>query len=237
MSVMEHPIDLDHLADAGRRLTRSVDGLHADDWDADSLLPGWNRAHVVAHLALNGEALSGVLAGVLDDEPVPMYASGEAREQDIEELAHADHADLRERLLASLTTFTDTVRAVPDDAWSARFERTPGGPTFPLDAVPLMRVREIEIHHADLGLAYTAEDWPTSFAEVVVDGMVRRLEPEPGFRVTPLDSERTWDVGVVRDEGMVVTGPVAHLAWWLTGRPPSEQVTSSRGELPTIGGW
>ena len=87
------------------------------------------------------------------------------------------------------------MRAVPDDAWSGRFERTPDGPTFPLDAVPLMRVREIEIHHADLGLGYTADDWPHSFAEVVVDGMVRRLEPEPGFRVTPLDSERTWDVG------------------------------------------
>jgi hypothetical protein len=67
--------------------------------------------------------------------------------------------------------------------------------------------------------------------------MVRRLEPEHGFRVSPLDSERNWDVGQVTDDGPVVTGPVAHLAWWLTGRPPSDQVTSSRGDLPTIGGW
>lgn len=234
---MEHPLDLDHLADAGQRLTRTVDGLHADEWDADSLLPGWGRAHVVAHLALNGEALSGVLAGVHDHKPVPMYASVEARERDIDELAAAKHSDLRQRLLASLTTFAETVRSVPDDAWSGRFERTPDGPTFPVDAVPLMRVREIEIHHADLGLGYTADDWPHAFAETVVDGMVRRLEPEPGFRVTPLDSDRTWDVGEVSDDGMVVTGPVAHLAWWLTGRSASDQVTNSRGELPTIGGW
>ncbi len=230
-------MDLDHLAEAGRRLTRTVDGLHTDDWAADSLLPGWSRAHVIAHLALNGEALSGVLAGVLDNEQVPMYASAGARERDIEELAGAHHSELRERLLASLTTFADTAQAVPDDAWSGRFERVPGGPTFPLDAVPLMRVREIEVHHADLGLAYTADDWPHSFAGLVVDGMVRRLEPEPGFRVSPLDSDRTWDVGAVSDDGLVVTGPVAHVAWWLTGRPPSGQVTSSRGGLPTIGGW
>jgi maleylpyruvate isomerase len=237
MSGMEHPIDLDHLADAGQRLTRTVDGLQADDWDADSLLPGWTRAHVVAHLALNGEALTGVLAGVVDNEAVPMYASAEARDRDIQELAGAEHSELRGRLLASLTTFAEAAQAVPDDAWSGRFERVPDGPTFPLDAVPLMRVREIEIHHADLGLGYTADDWPHAFAEVVVDGMVRRLEPEHGFRVSPLDSERNWDVGQVSDDGAVVTGPVAHLAWWLTGRPPSDQVTSSRGDLPTIGGW
>lgn len=234
---MDQPIDLDHLADAGQRLTRTVDGLHDDDWSADSLLPGWTRAHVVAHLALNGEALTGVLAGMLDNEPVPMYASAEARDHDIEELAAAERSELRERLLASLTAFAETAQAVPDNAWSGRFERVPGGQALPLDAVPLMRVREIEIHHADLGLAYTAEDWPHSFAEVVVDGMVRRLEPQRGFRVRPLDSERTWEVGEVAEDGVVVTGPVAHLAWWLTGRPPSDQVTSSRGELPTIGAW
>ena len=166
-----------------------------------------------------------------------MYASQEARDDDIEELAGADHAELRDRLLASLTTFQDATVALPDEAWSGRFERTPGGPTFPLDAVPLMRVREIEIHHADLGAGYTADQWPPGFAEVVVDGMVKRLDPDPGFRVTPLDSERTWDVGQVDDESAVVTGPVAQLAWWLTGRPPGEQVSCSRGELPTIGGW
>ena len=51
-----------------------------------------------------------------------------------------------------------------------------------------MRVREIEIHHADLGAGYTADQWPAKFAETVVDGMVKRLDPEPAFRVTPLDS-------------------------------------------------
>ncbi len=237
MASVEHPIDLDHLGEAGQRLTRTVDGLHADDWGADSLLPGWTRAHVVAHLALNGEALGDVLRGAVDHEQVPMYASQEARDTDIEKLSQAQAPVLRKRLLGSLTTFADAVRSVPDEVWGGRFERTPGGPTFPLDAVPLMRVREIEIHHADLGLDYTADDWPLAFAEVVVGSMVRRLEPEPGFRVRPLDTERTWDVGAVGDEAMVVTGPVAHLAWWLTGRTPSAQVSASSGDLPTIGGW
>lgn len=234
---MDHSLEPDHLTEAGQRLVRTVDGFSDDDWAAPSLLPGWSRAHVVAHLALNGEALHGVLLGVLEREPVPMYESQEQRDRDIEELATAEPADLRERLLSVLTTFQEAMVAMPRDAWAGRFERTPGGQQLPLDALPLMRVREIEIHHADLGAGYTADQWPHTFAEVVVDGMVKRLDPEPAFRVTPLDSERSWEVGEVGEQSAIVTGPVTQLAWWLTGRDPGGQVSCSRGELPTIGAW
>jgi maleylpyruvate isomerase len=242
MSGMEHPIDLDHLSEAGQRLTRTVDSLRDDDWSHASLLPGWTRAHVVAHLALNGEALRDVLRGEIDHTHVPMYASQEARDTDIEKLAHAEPAELRERLLGSLTTFLDVVQAVPGDTWNGRFERTPGGPTFPLDAVPMMRVRELEIHHADLGLGYTADDWPPAFASLVVDSMARRLDHseefrEEGFRIAPLDSDLSREVGHVGDDARVVTGPLAQIAWWLTGRAPNDAVRCSRGGLPTIPGW
>ena len=60
---MDHSLEPDHLTEAGQRLVRTVDGFSGDDWSAPSLLPGWTRAHVVAHLALNGEALGGVLRG------------------------------------------------------------------------------------------------------------------------------------------------------------------------------
>ena len=45
------------LRDADHRLVRTVDGLSDEQLAAPSLLPGWTRAHVVAHLALNAEAL------------------------------------------------------------------------------------------------------------------------------------------------------------------------------------
>lgn len=234
----EPDLDLDDFAEAERRLARTVDALTGDEWTAPSLLPGWSRAHVVAHLALNGEALRGVLRGEVDHERVPMYETQESRDADIEQLAAADPSELRERLFGSLTTFIDAVRAVPDEVWERRFERTRGGgAVFPLRAIPIMRLREIEVHHADLDRGYTADEWPQAFAELVVDGMVKRLEPETGFRVAPLDSRHTWDVDGVGDDSPVVTGPVRHVAWWLTGRAPSPQVTCSRGALPTIEGF
>ncbi len=234
---MDHSLEPDHMTEAGQRLVRTVDGFTDGDWAGPSLLPGWSRAHVVAHLALNGEALRDVLQGVVERHPVPMYESQEKRDSDIEELAAAEPSDLRERLLAVLTTFQDAMLALPESAWDGRFERTPGGQELPLRALPLMRVREIEIHHADLGSGYTPDQWPTRFAEVVVDGMVKRLDAEPSFRVTPLDSERSWEVGAVGEQSAIVTGPVAQLAWWLTGRDPGDQVSCSRGNLPAIGAW
>jgi maleylpyruvate isomerase len=231
-------LDLDDLKQAELRLTRTVDALRGDDWAAPSLLPDWTRAHVVAHLALNGEALRDVLRGEVDHDRVPMYESQERRDADIAELAAAEPSELRERLLGTLTTFTEAVLAVPEETWERRFARTRGAePTLPLRAVPVMRMREIEIHHADLGLDYTPDDWTQPFAELVVEGMVKRLDPDAGFRVAPLDTPRSWDVDGVGDDPLVVTGPVRHVAWWLTGREPSPQVTSSRGALPTIGGW
>jgi maleylpyruvate isomerase len=234
---MTHDLDLDDLAEAEQRLARSVDALHGDDWHAPSLLPGWSRAHVVAHVALNGEALRDVLRGEVDHERVPMYASQEQRDADIVELAAAEPSELRERLLATHTQFTEAALAVPEDVWERRFERTPGGQTLPLAVVPVMRLREIEIHHVDLDCAYSPDEWPQAFAELVVDGMVKRLDPEQGFRIAPLDTRNSWDVDGVGDDPVVVTGPVRQVAWWLTGREPSPQVTCSRGELPTIGGW
>jgi maleylpyruvate isomerase len=68
-------LDLDDLKQAELRLTRTVDALRGDDWAAPSLLPDWTRAHVVAHLALNGEALRDVLRGEVDHDRVPTPTS------------------------------------------------------------------------------------------------------------------------------------------------------------------
>src|SRR3954447_17534264 len=90
------------LLDSGtRRLVRSVDAMDDEQWGRPSLLPGWTRAHVVAHLALNAEALSGALEGVHEGRPVPMYASQEARDRDIAELADAPSSQVRDRFLAA----------------------------------------------------------------------------------------------------------------------------------------
>lgn len=233
------PTELELLREASLRLVRTVDGLEDDDWRAPSLLPRWTRAHVVAHLLLNAEALAASLQGVVAGERVPMYPAQERRDGDIDDLAAADdHAELRGRLLASTTVLADAIAAVPPDAWGTGIERVPGGRTFPAAAVPGMRLREVEIHHADLGAGYSPADWLEGVAVRVLDAMTdpatgREVSSRP-FRVDPTDAEGTWSFGT---GGPTVSGSACDLAWWLTGRGDGTGLTSDDGELPGIGAW
>jgi maleylpyruvate isomerase len=232
----------DLLVDATQRLVRTVDGFQGDDWQAPSLLPGWTRAHLVAHLALNAEALTRALRGVVADSsesgPRTMYDSDEQRQGDIDELAAADASELRDRLLSGTTELFDAISSVPASGWDGRVERTPGGRSMSTASLPGMRLRELEIHHVDLDAGYTTDDWSPGFAEHLLDAMSKRVS-ERTFEVRPLDSDRTWLIGTADGEYPVpvVTGPATDLGWWLTGRPARDTVSCSQGELPEIGAW
>jgi len=236
------------IARADRALVRTVDGLTDADHAGASLLPGWTRAHVVAHLALNAEGLAGVLHGAHLGRPQAMYASPDARDSDIAELAAAGPSELRERFLASTGQFSEALEAMHPDDWDGRFERTPGGPGFALVNVALMRVREVEIHHADLGAGYSPVDWPADFRVLLLESMTKRAYPAP-FDVRPTDLDRTWHYGDRHKEGEdggdggdgeggpVVSGTSAALGWWLTGRGAGEGLTTDAAALPEVESW
>ena len=121
-----------------------------------------------------------------------------------------------QRLLAGVTEFTEAVAAVPEDRWGTVVERTPGSErTFVAAAAPGMRLREVEIHHADLQAGYSHREWPTAFSAMVLDAMGKRGAAREPFTADPSDLDGTWDFG---QGGPSVTGPAADLAWWLTGR-------------------
>lgn len=223
------------ISRADQALVRTVDGLAEEAYADGSLLPDWSRGHVVAHLALNAEGLAGVLHGAHLGRPPAMYASPEARDSDIAELAAVAPAELRDRLLASTTQFSDALVAMHDEDWTGRFERTPGGPEFSLRSLPLMRVREVEIHHADLDAGYSPADWPADFCALLLESMTRRHHPDP-FDARPSDLDRTWHYGE-GEGGPVVSGTSAALGWWLTGRGAGAGLTSDAGSLPKVESW
>jgi maleylpyruvate isomerase len=237
MGHMTSPEVTEELAEATQRLLRTVDALPDEEYGAPSLLPGWSRGHVVAHLVLNAEGLAGALTGIATGEPTTTYASTEARDADIEELAGAEPSELRTRLLAATTHLADAIAAVPDDAWDTVLERTPDGPTFAAGAVPGMRLREVEIHHADLGAGYAPADWPTTFVEWVLKSMARRGPSRTPFTADPDDLDGTWQCGDVTEGSPVVRGSAADLAWWLTGRGDGAGLTTDGGTLPRIEAW
>jgi maleylpyruvate isomerase len=226
---------------ADRTLLATVDGLTDDQLAAPSLLPGWSRAHVVAHLALNGEALAAALTGVAEDRAVPMYPSQDARDADIEELAAASPDVLRARLADATARFADAAVSLPTDRAETRIERVPGGPTFRAGTVPLMRWREVEIHHADLAAGYSPADWSDDFAVALLDSMAHRPWPSP-LRLAVSDLDRTWEYGDPTGSSAgadvpTVTGTARDLGWWATGRGSGNRLTTDHETLPEVQGW
>lgn len=227
------------LHEATQRLVRTVDAMTDEAWRGPSLLPGWTRAHVVAHLVLNAEGLAGALEGVVAGEAVPMYVSPEARDHEIDELSVEDVRPVRDRLLASTTRFADAVSVLSERDWAASIERVPGGATFAAAAVPAMRWREVEIHHADLDAGYSHRDWDAAFADAAVDHLAARqaeTRTGDGFTVVLTDLDRTRGVGSVGAGAPEVRGSAADVAWWLSGRGDGEGLTCDGG-LPPIGAW
>ena len=220
------------LADATNRLVRTVDAMDDEQYAEPSLLPGWTRAHVVAHLALNAEGLGAAVRGVNAGEPVPVYASNEARDADIEEVATLSPTRLRERLLSGSGLLAEALAHLTDDGWAEEVERVPGGMLFTVSSIPSRRRTEVEVHHADLGLSYTPADWPGDFCAAFIQVMSARLEEhEGGFTVVATDLGRTWEVA---GGGTEIRGTAGDLGWWLSGRGGEDRLS---GDVPEIGEW
>lgn len=220
------------LHEATRRAVRTVDGLTDQDLVARSLLPGWSRAHVVAHLALNAEGLARVLAEAGPGRVVPLYPSSDRRDADIEALAAAPARVLRDRFLASCTYFWEAAGHRDGDGWQGGFSRVPGGPEFPVAAVPPMRHREVEVHHADLGAGYSAADWPQRFLLTTLEEVLTDRAEGPGMRLRSPEG----DLLVAGGAGPVVSGSRADLTWWLLGRGDGSGLSGDPA-VPTLGPW
>lgn len=226
------------VEDATDRLLRTVAGLAAADVAGPSLLPRWTRGHVLTHLARNADAFVNLLTTARTGEPIPMYASPQARAADIEAGADRSPADLLDDLRGSSARFAAAVEAMPVAAWAATVQ-TRRGP-WPAATLVWGRLREIEVHHVDLDAGYRPADWPEAFAQRLLHEVATGLADNPDAPAMVLRFDGVRQELVVGDpEGApTVTGPAPELAAWLTGRSAGEVLTvTPDGPLPTPPEW
>jgi maleylpyruvate isomerase len=72
------------MRDGQLRFGRAVAGLSDESLTAITALPGWTRAHVVAHVAANADALNNLVHWAATGIETPMYASPAERVAGIE---------------------------------------------------------------------------------------------------------------------------------------------------------
>lgn len=149
-----HASLLDHLV--------AMAGTPAGDPAVPSILPGWTRGHVLTHIAGNGRSFLRQLAGADRGVPAQRYPGGvAARDDEIERGARRPWAELVDDVGATGNELDDAL------AGHTRWD-VPGldhnDTELPTPEVPFRRLREVVVHHADLGdPGYTAADWPDRY--------------------------------------------------------------------------
>jgi maleylpyruvate isomerase len=174
----------DQIDDATQRLLSSARVLAEPDLRAPSLLPGWTRAHVLAHLARNADAMRNVLVGAGAGEERPAYDSQDARDDDIERGAAQTAKELMADLADSAMAFRYVTRRLPGQAWDFPVQMLDSAP-FPAAGLLTRRLVEVELHHCDLGTGYGPDDWPAAFAAMDLAEPMRSYRQDRINRVPP----------------------------------------------------
>ncbi|MFJ9364102.1 maleylpyruvate isomerase family mycothiol-dependent enzyme [Nocardia sp. NPDC101769] len=223
---------LDTVAAATERLLPAIAALGDADLVEPSLLPGWTRGHVLAHLSRNADSLVNLLLWARTGIETPQYASQFLREADIEAGANRPLRDQLEDFTASAERWLDLARVMPADRWPTLVRNRQGG-EIPATRIPWMRLLEVEIHHVDLAVGYTPADWSEDFTTRLLTQSISEVKPVDGtgFTVTATDTGYTGTVGTPTT---TVTGPATALAAWLIGRSPGTDLT---GNLPDLAAW
>lgn len=192
---------------AHRALLSTISPLTDSDVSQPSLLADWTVAHVLTHLARNADSHVRMLAAASDGRSLAQYAGGlEQRVADIEAGSRRSAAELIGDVRDSCGRLEMMWNSVPERAWTGHGYNS-AGHAWRCVVLPFHRWREVEVHHADLGLAFGWADWS--------DGYVDRELP----RALATVPDRLPDPSTRR-----------RLTAWLLGR------VNSPGELP-LAGW
>lgn len=186
--------------------------------DADSLLPGWSRRHLLAHVGYNAAALCRLMDWANTGTETPMYASAEQRAREIDEGATLSPGALRNLFDHTVARLDAKWRKLPPAAWSAQV-RTAQGRLVPASETVWMRTREVWIHAVDLGSGGRFGDFPPVVLQSLLADIVdawRRNDRGAGL-VLAVEGCRPIAMPPA-DRTTTVTGPLPAVVRWVAGR-------------------
>ena len=208
-----------------------LNALSNVELDGDSLLPGWSRRHVIAHVAYNARGIVRLVTWARTDVETPMYASNAARDGDIATGAELDREALRTLFDVATIQLDAAWRRLTPETWSHPV-RTPSGREIPVSETVWMRNQELWVHTVDLATGAAFDDVPVEvldrlLVEITTAWAARGDGGDLVLSVTGAHPERRF--GDLRSEHpVIVSGSLAGLVKWATGRGGSD-VTSSAG--------
>jgi maleylpyruvate isomerase len=211
---------------AAERLLATAARLTDTEVGEPSLLPGWTRGHVLTHIARNADGLANLLRWASTGTEIPMYASREKRDADIEAGAGRGADALTADVRDSAAAFAEAAATVPERAWTVLVRALRGDP-FPASDVLARRLSEVEIHHVDLAVGYGPADWPAKFVAAALPHVAESFSGDdraPACRVAADGAGYSATIGPGAHDGPVplVFGPAHDVLAWMLGRSPGD---------------
>ncbi|CAH0153416.1 hypothetical protein SRABI83_00771 [Arthrobacter sp. Bi83] len=221
---------------------RKLNELSDQDLDGDSLLPGWTRRHVTAHIGYNARAIARLVEWAGTGVETPMYASTSVRDHEIDFGATLSPIALRNLFDHSAVHLNVEWRDLPEDAWHHKV-KTVQGRTVPAEETVWMRTREVWVHAVDLNNGATFTDIPAPVLSRLlkdIAGAWHTRGTDTGLLIKVTGTELTFgDTGA--DAPLVISGTLADVVRWATGRGISGVTAEQNGtvlpEVPAAPNW
>lgn len=235
------------LAVAGEDLKATVRGLDEDSFGEPTALPGWSRAHVVAHAEGISRAMQRQVEHAAQGSLIELYDGGvEGRVQAIEAWAQRPVAEQVQALVAAVDAAVGAFEHARDH-WEAKISYRDG--TVADGALALWR--ELVIHTSDLDAGSTSRDWSDRFCHYLIDFLAARVPEDTALTLHPLGQEPIIvrasdgeDAATGTTHTVVVTGTLQDIAAWLAGREPVGGLEATDAadaadtvSLPDLGPW
>ena len=228
---------------------RKLAELRDDEFDAPSLLPGWSRRHVIAHVGYNARALTHLTEWASTGVETPMYASSGARAAEIAYGATLNPAALRNLSAHAAVHLNVEWRDLSPEVWNAEV-RTAQGRVIPASETVWMRTREVWLHAVDLDNGGSYRHFPAEFVDRLITDVLgnwrRRQDAEgiPGFVLVAGDRGRVYSIAEpggsdagTESAGPALGGTAAALARWATGRGGSGVTADGTAAVPEPSRW
>jgi len=215
---------LDTLERATRELSSSLARVSAKGFGEPSLLEGWSRAQVVAHLANVADGLVRMTGDALAERSTRMYPGGrEQRGADIEAAARVPPKQVLERFDRSATELGEVWRTLPQSQWGTSVTEADLG-SMQLGRLVALRLTEIEVHHADLAVAFGPRDWAPEFARGCLPLRVASL---PRLR-------RRFDADRVVEGTWVLVCDEIDRQWWVETHGADTEIGEAGTRADTV---
>ncbi|MBB3610443.1 maleylpyruvate isomerase N-terminal domain-containing protein [Rhizobium sp. BK602] len=212
---------------------RQLNELSDEALDRPSLVPGWTRRHVIASVGFQARALARLVEAARLGKHEETLEEPEAQNEDVIFGATLpDHA-LRYLFKHSEVHLNVEWRDLDERGWRSRVKSL-AGDVVDIGDTPWLRARAIWLCAVDLDNGASFLDFPPEIADRLLRDVAEELAAHGGqFSCTLKPTDRSGFIRV-GSGGQVISGRIADLLRWLTGRGARRLVFDGKTEDPSF---